>query len=52
MAWNNLAVDIRNSASCNVFKIILKFTRLNQVFNADISEGLKFLQEEDLHLVT
>ena len=52
MEWNNLGVDIRNSAY--VFnKIILKLIRpeINQVFRVDISEGLKFLPE-DLHSVT
>ena len=46
LEWNNLDVNIRNSASCNFFKrVILKFTRPepNQVFNVDSSEGLKFL---------
>ena len=46
LEWNKLDVNIRNSASCNVFKrVILKFTRPepNQVFNVDSSEGLKFL---------
>ena len=44
--WNKIDVHIRNSGSCNVFyRIILKFIRpeLNQVFNVDSSEGLKFL---------
>ena len=39
-------VNIRNSASCNVFKrVILKFIRPepSQVFNVDSSEGLKVL---------
>ena len=43
---NKLDVNIRNSASFNIFKrVILKFTRPepNQVFNVDSSEGLKFL---------
>ena len=38
LEWNKLDVNIRNSASCNVFKrVILKFTRPepNQVFNVD-----------------
>ena len=46
LEWNNLDVNIRNSASCNFFKrVIPKFTRPepNQVFNVDSSEGLKFL---------
>ena len=44
---NKLDVNIRNSASFNIFKrVILKFTRPepNQVFNVDSSEGLKFLK--------
>ena len=46
MEWNGVDVNIRNSASCNVFKrAILKFIRPepNQVLNIDSSEGLKFL---------
>ena len=46
MDWNKIYVNIRNSASCNIFeKVILKFIRpeTNQVFNVDSSEGLKFL---------
>ena len=46
MDWNKIDVNIRNSASCDVFeKVILKFIRseTNQVFNVDSSEGLKFL---------
>ena len=46
LEWNKLDVNIRNSASCNVFKrVILKFTRPepNQVFHVYSSEGLKFL---------
>ena len=46
MDWNKIDVNIRNSASCNVFeKVILKFIRpeTNQVFNVDSSKGLKFL---------
>ena len=46
MKWINIDVNIRNSASCNVFKkVILKFIRPepNQVFNIDNSEGFKIL---------
>ena len=46
MEWNKIDIKIRNSASWNIFKrAILKFIRPepNQVFNVDISEGLKFL---------
>ena len=46
LEWNKIDVNIRHSASCNVFKkVILKFVRpeLNQVFNVDSSEWLKFL---------
>ena len=46
MDWNKIDVNIRNSASCDVFeKVTLKFIRpeTNQVFNVDRSEGLKFL---------
>ena len=47
MEWNEIDVNIRNSASCNVFKkVILKLIRPepSQVLNADSSEGLKFLK--------
>ena len=46
MGSNKIDVNILYSPSCNVFKkVILKFIRPepNQVFNVDISEGLKFL---------
>ena len=46
MEWNKIDVNIRNSASCNVFKrVILKFIRPepSEVFHADINQGLKFL---------
>ena len=44
--WNKIDFNIRNSASCNVFKrVIIKFIRVecNQVFNIGNSERLKFL---------
>ena len=47
LEWNKLDVNIRNSASCNVFKrVIIKFTRPepNQAFNVDSNEGLKFVR--------
>ena len=53
MEWNKIDVNIRNSASCNVFKrVILKFIRPepNQVFNFDSSEGLKFITKIRLGL--
>ena len=55
MEWNRIDVNIRNSASCNVFKrAILKFIRPepNQVFSNDSSEGLKFLTRVDLNRAT
>ena len=42
MDWNQIDVNIRNSASCNVFKrVILKFTRPepNKVFNVESISG-------------
>ena len=53
LEWNKLDVNIRNSVSCNVFKrVILTLTRPepNQVFNADRSQGLKFLTRITLGL--
>ena len=49
MECNKTDVNIRNSASCNVF---IKFIRTepNQVFNVDSSEGLKFLTRTRLGL--
>ena len=46
MEWNKIEVNIHKLAPCNVSKIvILKFTRSepNQMFNVEVSEGLKFL---------
>ena len=40
MEWKKIGINIRNSASCNVFnKVILKFIKMepNQVFNVKIS---------------
>ena len=53
MEWNNIDVDICNSTTCNAFKrVILKFIRPepNKVFNAESSEGLKFLKRIKLGL--
>ena len=53
MDWNKIDVNIRNSASSNVFeKVILKFIRPenNQVFNIDINEWLTFLTRMRLGL--
>ena len=46
LEWNKFDGNIRNLTSCNVIKrVILKFTRPepSQVFDAESSEGLKFL---------
>ena len=46
MESNKINVNIRKSASCNVFKKVMpKFIRPepSPVFNIDSSEGLKFL---------
>ena len=43
MDWNKIDVDVRNSAYYNVFKIKFIRLELNQVFNVDSSEGLKFI---------
>ena len=46
MEWNKIEVNIHKLAPCNVSKIvILKFIRSepNQMFNVEVSEGLKFL---------
>ena len=46
MKWNKIDVNISNSAYCRVFKkATLKFIKIeaNQLFNVNISEGLKFL---------
>ena len=51
LEWNKLDANIRNSASCNVFKrVILKFTRPepNKLFNVDrtrIRLGLSHLAD-------
>ena len=53
MECNKTDVNIRNSASCNVFKrVTIKFIRTepSQVFNVDSSEGLKFLTRTRLGL--
>ena len=54
MEWNKIDVNIRNSASCNVFKrVILKFIRPepSQMFDVNSSSGgLKFLTRIRLRL--